>query len=44
LAVEAEDEDTFVEAQSELEGLIEQLEVRVSTPVRKSLMRESSKT
>ncbi len=27
LAVEAEDEDTFVEAQSELEGLIEQLEV-----------------
>ena len=27
MAVEAEDEDTFVEAQSELEGLIEQLEV-----------------
>ncbi|WP_412722700.1 peptide chain release factor 2 [Alteromonas sp. D210916BOD_24] len=27
LAVEAEDEDTFIEAQNELEGLIEQLEV-----------------
>ena len=27
LAVEAEDEDTFIEAQTELEGLIEQLEV-----------------